>query len=648
MWTLLLARWKPSLHLLAFGVVLALLLTIACASSNKASFPSTTTPAVAPLAAPATAPAPSGAPASRPAPTATASTGPAPLVAGGPPFDKARFDATTVGKILAQYSPMRLPLTWTKAVYGGELTISGGVGFNAQTTLDAFNIVSAGRAGSFGMLLNLDLGRCSMVGREGHFDTCNGKSANVDVFTIVPGLFESWTQPDPTTYLFKVRQGAVWPARPPMNRADRAITAEDLVWFIDITKREGAHRSNFVMVKSVEVVDRSTIRITLLYPYVEFLLGVADTSMGVFPKECYEEKDCLTTKHISPGPRLLTEGVPRGKAVWDRNPEFYLKGLPYLDRWSTVPIADVAAQKAAYVSGRLDTFGPQTLSEMAGLLNQVPGATVEATTVSNGGARGIFKFKLEGPLADVRVRRALAMTIDNASAWETVSEGMDTIGMLLPRFVFGPGFWMTLEQGGEYYQFNSAKAKALLTEAGYANGFALPMVASVSSGVVYDYLLYLQYQWKKHLGVTATIRVFESATTGQQLRDSAWEGMNASTLWSSAYPVTETTFAQLVKGSPLNFQKVDDPVINDLYLKQRGELDPAKRAALLWQFETYELTQIYALRVGYHFSFAMMPGWEINCVSYNAYYCHTFTFSNSMSMFDPAKYPANREKQPRR
>ena len=76
-----------------------------------------------------------------------------------------------------------------------------------------------------------------MLGREGHFDTCSGSRNNIEAFNVVPSLFQSWTQLDPTTYVFTVRQGALWPARSPMTRTDRTITAADLVWFMDLTKR---------------------------------------------------------------------------------------------------------------------------------------------------------------------------------------------------------------------------------------------------------------------------------------------------------------------------------------------------------------------------------------------------------------------------
>jgi peptide/nickel transport system substrate-binding protein len=637
------------------GLIMVGVLALACAKSEEAATPAPTTP---PTAAPAATPAPlksatsATAPSTTTAPSAPTTTTPAPtsatqpvdgqpLVPGGPAFYPSRVSQLQGWQFLQKYHVNKLPL-WTQAKYGGDLR--GYTAWNPQLTLDLLGTLTLSRPTYSGMLLYTDSGRCSMQGRE-DFSKCNGKYSQTQAVSIQPGIFTKWVQQDPVTYVFTMRKGVLWPAIPPMARTDREVTADDIVWFLNLTKEKGIVKQNLSLVKAFEAVDRYTVKITLTEPQADLLYNLVHTSMGIFPKECYEAKDCLGNKTVSPGPFLITQNVPRERAVFERNPEFYLKGLPYADRIVIFAVLDATAQKAGYTTGQFDTWITNSFLAADDVAKRVPGTQLNASGGIGGVSTVLRPWIKDGPLADVRVRRALAMTMDHKTMWEAGWEGFTLFPTLISRDYYGAQFYLSLEQAGEWYQFNPTKAKQLLAEAGYSNGFTVELSYSGGFGLYYDFMLFLQSQWKKHLGVDAKVNVVDAVTYNNRYLN-GWPGLlNSGACWiRSCWGTADDTFAQFGKDSPQNFQKIDDPKITEIYLKQRGELDPAKRIALLWEFEQYELTQIYELRVSVATAWVLMQPWELNGASHETMWFTALNGPTWMGMHDTSKYPSNRPK----
>ncbi|MSP77969.1 MAG: hypothetical protein EXR67_00140 [Dehalococcoidia bacterium] len=625
-------------------------LALACGRPQEVAAPAPSAkPAAAPTAAPVPAPAPGATPAAAPtAPAAPAAPqGPQPLVPGGPVFYRQEFESSPAGQFLRDYDFRKWPL-WTKASYGGELRGAGG-GASLTPMLSFLTTQAISRMTVAGMLLLLDEGVCSMIGRDADFSTCNGQYSRSSDVAIVPGLIVKWEQPDPLTFNLTVRKGALWPAVAPMTRTDREVTAEDIAWFLDITKKEGIIRDNLALAQSFTAVDRYTVRVKMSAPQAEFIHNLTNLSMGTFPKECYDEKGCLGGKQISPAPFLLKESVAQQRTVYEKNPEFWMKGLPYLDRIVALAITDTGAQKAALSTGQIDMVGFQGVGEAALLTKQTPGARMQTEAILQGTQS--LEPKYTGPFADVRVRRAMAMAMDHKTIW-SAAEGFNWFPTITPRHLFGPvgpnapyAFQISLEnQVSEWYKFNPAKAKALLAEAGYANGFKTEMTTSTCSGANYDMLLVLQANWLKYLNVDASMKCIDAAAYTVALNGNKWgDGI----LYVRQQSLTlcgcvDLAMARMVTGATVNFQKMSDPVIDDFFNKQRGELDPAKRVKILWDYEQYEMNQVYVWRMAWTWGVMVKNGWEINCAGHELAYCGPTNGPGWLSMMDPATYPKNR------
>jgi peptide/nickel transport system substrate-binding protein len=622
---------------LVLGFACVLVLALACAKSGEKAAPATPTAAPAPAAptAPAVAPAPAK-PLTQEEAIAKYAEG-KPLVPGGPPFYPRQLLQTKGYQVHLKYHLTKLPL-WEKAKYGGEVRGTNSVWASSFNVLD--NLVLS-RTIYAGMLLMIDMGRCTMIGREGKFDTCNGQYAKNYEVAIIPGIFQRWEQPDPSTYIFHVRKGVLWPPHPLMKRTDREVTAEDTAWYLNTVKTEGILKDNFNLVNSIEAVDRYTVRVKMQSPHVEFLRHMSNTAMGLIAKECYDDKDCRKGQTIvTPAPFLFVpeESVLRQKFVLQKNPEFYLKGLPYIDRMVGTSITDPASQKAAFLTGKIDQQYLTNPAEVDNMLKQRPDIWVHSSWVLAGSQ--VFRPQLKGPLADVRVRRAMAMTMDLPSVWEAGYGGHTTFVNLVSRDTFGPEWYYTLEQAGEYYQLNPARAKQLLTEAGYPNGFQISLVTSSTAGGWYDEQITVQANWKKHLNIDMKINQVDSTAYTAALYGRSWPNLLYQQGWNIAYWADqEGALIHMTKGQRLNLTEIDDPWISQQYLKQRGEFDPAKRAALLWEYEQYELQQIYFFRISVLTSFVTVQGWELNGASHEVTWFGIFNSPSWLSMLDTSKMP---------
>jgi peptide/nickel transport system substrate-binding protein len=360
--------------------------------------------------------------------------------------------------------------------------------------------------------------------------------------------------------------------------------------------------------------------------------------MAIFPKECYDEKGCLGSKQITPAPFLVKELVPRQRMVLEKNPEFHLKGLPYVDRLSGTFISDPAAQKAAFVTGKSDAFTVYTDLEVEAMKKQVTGLQVQSQTVLGG--TSVLMPQLKGPLADIRVRRALALTMDLRSVWEGASGGFAFFPQIVSRDFFGADWYYSFDQAGQWYQFNPEKAKQLLKEAGYEAGFKLVIDTTFTAGQQRDQVTIIQANWKKHLNVDVQINTVDTVAWNSSIYDRTWQSLVYMYGWNVSYWAEgDAAVSHFVHGTRLNFQQVDDHVMFDLYPKVRGELDPAKRASLLWQVEQRELDQVYLLRVQPPTSYQLMAPWELNSAAHQVAWWGNTNGTGWLSMHDVSKEP---------
>src|SRR5262245_21661646 len=239
-----------------------------------------------------------------------------------------------------------------------------------------------------------------------------GPSVAPGTFPIEGDLAESWAQTSDTTYVFKLRRGVRWHAKPPVN--GRELTADDVKYSFDrfLGPTNNPNRTVLEEIDKVEALDRYTVRFTLKAPYAWFLDAVASTVAWIVPREAVEQHGDLKRSEtcIGTGPWMLERYEPNVRLVWVRHPDYFLPGLPYADGVEAAMDTDASSRLARWLGGHFD-FAPA----LGAVVRRVDLETVRtrrpglqtAEFLWMVGSFGAMKLDQE-PFRDLRVRRAVA------------------------------------------------------------------------------------------------------------------------------------------------------------------------------------------------------------------------------------------------
>jgi peptide/nickel transport system substrate-binding protein len=173
--------------------------------------------------------------------------------------------------------------------------------------------------------------------------------------TIRPDLAERWEYLDDKTLVFYLRKGVKFHNKPPVN--GREVKAPDVKYSLERFAARSGFRSRFDDVERIEIVDDYTVKIITKHPFAPMLINLATPSYCVIlPKEVEDKYGDFNKAEaaIGTGPFTL-ESYERGiKLVFKRNPNFYVKGLPYLDgvEWQITP--DAAARLSLLRTGKVE------------------------------------------------------------------------------------------------------------------------------------------------------------------------------------------------------------------------------------------------------------------------------------------------------
>ena len=385
---------------------------------------------------------------------------------------------------------------------------------------------------------------------------------------MTPSLAESWTvSADQRVYEFKLREGVRF------HNGD-AFTAEDVKFSFVRTKGAKALKDK---VREVLVVDPARVRFHLHEPFPDFMAfyGTLATGAGwVVPKK-YVEKvgDDGFRKHpIGLGPYKFVSHTPGVELVMEANEDYWRK-MPSVKRLVFKSVPEPTTRAAMLKRGEVDVAylldAPQALE-----LQRDP-----ALKVAFSGGIGIFyldffdQWDPKSPWADKRVRLAASMAIDRwaLSEAETLGASKPT-GSLIPKTF---DFALPIEP----QRYDPVRAKQLLAEAGYPNGFdagelyQLPPYFGLGEAIIGNL---------QAVGIRLKMRPMERAAYFSTIQSKKAKGVcvcssalygNAASRMSEIYP-SEGAYAY-----------GGYPDVDDLYKRQARETDRKKREALLHQIQ---------------------------------------------------------------
>jgi peptide/nickel transport system substrate-binding protein len=433
-----------------------------------------------------------------------------------------------------------------------------------------------------------------------------GPGVQPGTFPLEGDLAESWTQPNETTYVFKLRRGVRWHARPPVN--GRELTAEDVRYSIDrFLKNSG--NANAYMLKSldrVDVVDAQTIKFTLKEPFAWFLDILANPhAVAIVARECVDKFGDLKKPEsvVGTGPWMLDSYRPNVGTTLVRNPQYFVPGLPYIDRVEIAVDEDNASRMAAFLAGKYDLGW-----EFPGTINRTDWVQIQDSLKQKRPNLRTAEFPAnvmshismradQKPFGDVRVRQAMSLAIDRQGILDAVAEG---VGVYNPPVPAALREWALpidqLGDGAKYYKHDPAEAKRLLAAAGYPSGFPGGICFTTYGSTILVDAMQLVLKQLKDVGIDARL---DQKEYGAYIA-TCFYGKFDSMAFGPQTPYLEPDnflFGQYYPGELKNQSHINDPVVADLLVRQRRTFDLAKRREVIHEIQRHLARQQYYVQL---------------------------------------------------
>jgi peptide/nickel transport system substrate-binding protein len=392
-----------------------------------------------------------------------------------------------------------------------------------------------------------------------------------------------------TTYTFKIRDGVKWHDGSPLTAADVAASWEHIV---DPPKGVLSPRQSwYEMVDKIEAPDPTTVVFHLQFATNAFLPALADPFTFIYKKEILEKDPRWYENNVlGSGPFKFQEYQTGQSIKGVRNPDYYRKGLPYLDGYTGIFADKQAVRVEAIRSDRaaIEFRGlpPAARDELKGAL----GDKLEVQESDWNCGSLVLPNHKHKPFDDARVRRALSLAIDRwhgAPALSKIANVRTVAGIVFPGSPLAAskeeleqiaGFWPDIEK-------SRAEARRLLKEAG-AEGLSFELL---NRGVdqPYKYVgIWLIDEWSK-IGLHVTQRVLPTGPELDALRSGNFGIVLGANCHGVPNPLMDVQPFLPASVYTANYGQYEDQTEVDLYNKMLRETDFAKQRARMREFEKY-------------------------------------------------------------
>ena len=470
-----------------------------------------------------------------------------------------------------------------------------------------------------------------------------------------PELADSWEFPDDTTIIYHLHHGAHFQNKPPAN--GRELTAADVVWNMEMQfnwpglwqttaypPNQPAKVNGQVLPgdprrpTSFTALDKYTVQVKVPAASQALMFLEIGDNAYTNPPECWTGPNApgmdTWQKCVGTGQYMMTTFVPGSIQVYTKNPNYFETDplypgnqWPYIDSVRILNIPDLSTQQAAFRTAKIDMLTVSTATDAQLLLQQRPELQyVKAVLTRNVVAGRQDKPNL--PYQNILVRQAMNLAVDKQAILTGYYNNQAVmLGYPYPSTQSWAKFYTPLDQmptapqypGSqctvpELFGYNVDKAKDLLKQAGYPNGFKATCVVSNSGTNIDDVSIIKDYLSK--VGIDITLQPVDPATFSSTQTNKNWDSMfygSASGIWAPHEQLTTKT------GMRENVSCQSDPYYAKVGTIIAADLvkDPATYFNTMKAEGVYELESAWGIWEPIPYSYRMWWPWVDNYYGIN-------------------------------
>ncbi|MHA6732349.1 ABC transporter substrate-binding protein [Devosia sp. A369] len=390
----------------------------------------------------------------------------------------------------------------------------------------------------------------------------------------VPDLAESWENPEPTTFIFKLREGLTFSDGSP-------LTAEDVVFtFTTLIDPEfnAPQRALYSPISAVEAVDAQTVKFTLSAPYAP-LLSYLD--IGIVSKTLAEGGTDIALNPVGAGPMKLVSWNRGSEIVLEAN-DSYWRGTAAVENVQIKIIGDNSARAQAFEAGDLDIIqsplSPQDIERLAAD-DRFGNAIIAGLGVN------YLNFNINDPmLADSKMRQAFAMLVDQETIVGDIYQGVDQV----THSILLPSSWAYTDTISQP-TFDVEGAVALFNELGWTDSNGDGTLDKDGADLAITLATHSEDPNRVQT-VEFLQAVFESAGVKATAQITDWPSFSTNYVqagkhqiallgWLNIVDPDRLMFAQFTTGGPSNWGGYSNPEVDALLQEARSTLETPARVA---------------------------------------------------------------------
>ena len=399
----------------------------------------------------------------------------------------------------------------------------------------------------------------------------------------VPYLATSWSfSEDGKTFRFELHPDACF-------HDGEDITCADVAFSIRKSQRYHPFKPMFAPVIEVTGGDTDSCAILMSKPHPALMVALSPGLLPIIPEHIYNDGQPmgvhrrLTKDVVGSGPFKLTKWDTKDIIRFVRNEDFFIEGLPYLDELVIDIVPDTASLTLGLETGDYDMVSWWYGDDIAAAKENPDVKVISKGFEAIGSVAWIDLNHRDPILSDVRVRQALAYATDNSQFNDIVYGGQHRLtctGIQNQSPFYNPG--------ARCYELDLDKARALLTEAGYPDGFSLTITTNT---ILIARAEVMREQWAKiGVDVKFDIRPDETTVLKEITKENADFQVTIYGTWNWGDPVigVERNYRcdNRKVGVPWsNMTWYCNPAVDELFAQAGSEMDPEKRRELYFEVQ---------------------------------------------------------------